>query len=264
MSTLKLPIIGKLVIHTLLAISALFLFSHGAIQGMNAQAAGISVSGGSSYGSKRRGISRKHGFKRRHGSRRSSRGSFRHRSFHNSGTVLRSGVSAGRVGDFQVRSKNRHHYKHSNRHNRRHAFNNNYYESGVRLGRGYNYGGGGYYDGHSGSRYYDGNHRGHRKFQRRHHSAFRRLRPDGIHVERRYRHSGSVIITIPTGNYYAGGGSASAVEEDCPQNHNCGYRLYTDGTGPKIILIEDDEIVGEANDPIDHNGPKVITLEEIN
>ena len=50
------------------------------------------------------------------------------------------------------------------------------------------------------------------------------------------------------------------VTKPCPANHNCGYRLYTDGTGPRII--SPGATSGYEYDGI--SGPKVITLEDIN
>lgn len=46
----------------------------------------------------------------------------------------------------------------------------------------------------------------------------------------------------------------------CPSQHNCGYRIYEDGTGPRIIRPN----TYGSNDLPDYdglNGPKVITLD---
>ena len=59
------------------------------------------------------------------------------------------------------------------------------------------------------------------------------------------------------------GGTSNIVESQgrlCPEGHNCGYRLYEDGTGPRIIILgAGSSGVDQAYDGI--NGPKVITLD---
>lgn len=53
--------------------------------------------------------------------------------------------------------------------------------------------------------------------------------------------SGSLVLDPREGVLSSGfedGGTAGIItpyQQSCPSNHDCGYRLYTDGTGPRII-----------------------------
>ncbi len=73
--------------------------------------------------------------------------------------------------------------------------------------------------------------------------------------------SGALVISVPStngGNYVRGNG----VIENCPENFNCGQRLYANGTGPRIIRIRPHEVVGPLPED-DYDTPNVITFEEI-
>ena len=55
--------------------------------------------------------------------------------------------------------------------------------------------------------------------------------------------------------------SSGTYADPCPTGHNCGYRLYADGTGPRIITpgtLHSNDL--PAYDGL--SGPKVITLED--
>ena len=89
----------------------------------------------------------------------------------------------------------------------------------------------------------------------------RQFRNDGIIVERYYQPSGALVISVPSagGSNYADDWSGA---EACPENHNCGFRVYSNGTGPRIIRIRDSEVVGPtgSDKKVD---PGVVTLEEL-
>ncbi len=87
------------------------------------------------------------------------------------------------------------------------------------------------------------------------------FRSDGIIVERYYQASGALVINVPsanTGNY----SNDWSESEACPENHNCGYRFYSNGTGPRIIRISDDEVVGPSSSNEERDSDEV-TLEEL-
>lgn len=85
----------------------------------------------------------------------------------------------------------------------------------------------------------------------------------GVRYERSYPgvYGGALIISINPGNSGNGGAAAERVDvgQECPQYHNCGQRLYTDNTGPRLILLEpEDQTYRTSEDP------RIITFEEIN
>ena len=94
---------------------------------------------------------------------------------------------------------------------------------------------------------------------RRLRSATRRSQPNGRFLSRNERQA------VIYGDYYSEpvatahqGHSASGLR--CPSRHNCGYRLYSDGTGPRLIT----PYVKQGGDlPLFDgvSGPKVITLD---
>lgn len=91
-------------------------------------------------------------------------------------------------------------------------------------------------------------------------ASSRRTSPNGRFLTRQERVSvlngdriRPEIITVTQGVGVRGG-------SHCPASHNCGYRIYSDGTGPRIITPG----VRLGNDLPNYdglNGPKVITLD---
>jgi len=78
---------------------------------------------------------------------------------------------------------------------------------------------------------------------------------------RRNNVSGALIISVPSANdggYVRG----NRVIENCPENFNCGQRLYANGTGPRIIRIQPHEIAGPLPED-DYDTPNIITFENI-
>lgn len=85
-------------------------------------------------------------------------------------------------------------------------------------------------------------------------SSTRRSRPNGRFLSSQER--GAII-----GDTLVGSGVVRSQQRSaCPTGHNCGYRIYSDGTGPRIITPGLDK---HSNLP-DYDGlsgPKVITLD---
>ncbi|MEM7069794.1 MAG: hypothetical protein AAF478_13020 [Pseudomonadota bacterium] len=80
-------------------------------------------------------------------------------------------------------------------------------------------------------------------------------RSNSVLANPRYSYGGSVLYD---GGYAVGGGNANGVA--CPKNHNCGYRIYSNGSGPRIITPG----VGPGNGLPAYDGvsgPQIITLD---
>ncbi|MDJ0614634.1 MAG: hypothetical protein QNJ29_13275 [Rhizobiaceae bacterium] len=81
--------------------------------------------------------------------------------------------------------------------------------------------------------------------------------------------AGVLVLDVPTGNMivssqFDGGTSPSVVSQStqaipCPKGYNCGYRVYSDGTGPRIITLG----AGPQNGLPEYDGlsgPLIITV----
>lgn len=78
-----------------------------------------------------------------------------------------------------------------------------------------------------------------------------------IFVDPYYNGNGSGFVDIIGGD---SAGVAIYRGQPCPTRHNCGYRLYSDGTGPRIITPG--QVPSKDLPEFDGlNGPQVITLD---
>jgi len=103
-----------------------------------------------------------------------------------------------------------------------------------------------------------------RNQQRRLQGAIRRTQPNGRFLTRQEKldllNNNQVFEDQVLTNQEVGGVSDRIFASDCPSKHNCGYRIYENGTGPRIIRPS----TGFGNDLPNYdglNGPKVITLD---
>lgn len=94
---------------------------------------------------------------------------------------------------------------------------------------------------------------------RRLRASTRRSGPNGRFLsrgEREYLLNGGYIVPNNNSGLQGAGGINSNA---CPSGHDCGYRIYSDGTGPRIITPG--VRLGNGLPSYDGlNGPKVITL----
>ena len=102
-----------------------------------------------------------------------------------------------------------------------------------------------------------------RNEQRRLQGSIRRTQPNGRFLTRQEQinllNNGQVLDEDVL-NQDVGGGSAGILASECPSNHNCGFRIYENGTGPRIIRPSAN--FGNDLPGFDGlNGPKVITLD---
>ena len=103
-----------------------------------------------------------------------------------------------------------------------------------------------------------------RNEQRRLQGSIRRTQPNGRFLTRQEQinllNNGQLLDEGVLTNQDVGGGSAGVLASECPSNHNCGYRIYENGTGPRIIRPSSkfgNDLPGYDG----LNGPKVITLD---
>lgn len=95
--------------------------------------------------------------------------------------------------------------------------------------------------------------------QRRLRASVRRTQPNGRFIDRKEKDL--ILLEVLDQELLNYGSSSGTVlrSNACPTNHNCGYRIYQDGSGPRIITP------GISNDDLPDydglNGPKVITLD---
>lgn len=83
-------------------------------------------------------------------------------------------------------------------------------------------------------------------------------------IEKQIRRGGVQVAPSSgfVGTTTIGGGAVldGATGSPCPDGLNCGYRLYEDGTGPRIIVLgEDGTGIDQPYDGL--NGPKIIRLD---
>lgn len=103
-----------------------------------------------------------------------------------------------------------------------------------------------------------------RNQQRRLQGSIRRSQPNGRFLTRQEQldllNNNQIIQGGAASNQEVGGASPGILASECPSNHNCGYRIYENGTGPRIIRPN----TGLSNDLPGFdglNGSKIITLD---
>lgn len=103
-----------------------------------------------------------------------------------------------------------------------------------------------------------------RNEQRRLQASIRRSQPNGRFLTRQEQinllNNNQVLGEDVFTNQDVGVGSAGILASECPSNHNCGYRIYENGTGPRIIRPSTN-LGSDLPDYDGLNGPKVITLD---
>ncbi len=96
--------------------------------------------------------------------------------------------------------------------------------------------------------------------QRRLRSSVRRSGPNGRFLNRQEKDL--ILLEALDRQIFDDGASSGVIRNSnsCPSSHNCGYRIYSDGTGPRIITPSSGRNNNlPAFDGL--NGPKVITLD---
>lgn len=103
-----------------------------------------------------------------------------------------------------------------------------------------------------------------RNQQRRLQGSIRRSQPNGRFLTRQEQldllNNNQIIQDGVITDQQAGVVSGGILASECPSNHNCGYRIYENGTGPRIIRPS----TALSNDLPGYdglNGPKIITLD---
>lgn len=95
--------------------------------------------------------------------------------------------------------------------------------------------------------------------QRRLRASVRRTQPNGRFIDRKEQEL--LLLEVLDQELLNNRSSSGTIlrSNSCPTNHNCGYRIYQDGSGPRIITpgINNDDLP----DYDGLNGPKVITLD---
>lgn len=103
-----------------------------------------------------------------------------------------------------------------------------------------------------------------RNEQRRLQGSIRRTQPNGRLLSRQEQldllNNNQIVGDEFISNQEVGGVSNGILASECPSNHNCGFRIYENGTGPRIIRPNSG--VGSGLPSFDGlSGPKVITLD---
>ena len=231
-----------------------------ALQGEGALAASSTPVYSAKHGMRNHGHAKRHGMKRHHAKRHANK---RHHTKRNHGYKKphhlhgKRHVNRGKRDNGYYLGGNFNRYNRVHRHNHRHGYRDHRRRSGV---------------------YLSGNFR-------KSHRAYRPKRHGGAYSNHYNQVLENGAYSGVTANVYINDGHSSVGVYDttretiinnepvdagtkivtrrpvqpCPSHHNCGYRVYSDGTGPRIITPGlNDKQVGVPFDGI--HGPAIITF----